>query len=105
MRLLAISLLILLILLISAHLASAWDRYYHYRPHSHFSFRVIVPPPVLLPPPPPIVFRGYYYYEEPRYYGDGCEYREWVPGHWEERWTPYGWERVWVPGHWRYRCR
>jgi hypothetical protein len=25
-----------------------------------------------------------------------------VPGYWEERWSPYGWEKVWVPGYWRY---
>jgi hypothetical protein len=26
-----------------------------------------------------------------------------VPGYWDYRRGPYGWERVWIPGHWQWR--
>jgi hypothetical protein len=54
--------------------------------------------------PPPVYYRGYYsppsYYGPDYYYND--PYRVWVPGYWENRWTPYGWERIWIPGYWQY---
>ncbi len=73
--------------------AIAWHR------HARSHFGIIIAPPPILIGPPVIYYRGYYpppsyYYSEP--------YRVWIPGHWEERWGPYGWERVWIPGHWRY---
>ncbi|MGQ9509719.1 MAG: hypothetical protein ACUVTN_10015 [Thermodesulfobacteriota bacterium] len=96
--------LFFLILFSSMGVASAWERHSHWRPHFHIGFQIILPPPPpILLYPPVVIYREYspsYYYDGPRYYREG--YREWVPGHWEERWTPYGWERIWVPGHWRY---
>jgi hypothetical protein len=26
-----------------------------------------------------------------------------VPGYWDYRQGPYGWERIWIPGHWEWR--
>lgn len=95
--------LVLAILVLSVGPASAWyDRRSHPRSHSHFGV-FIGPPVILLPPPPPV---RYYYYRSypPRdYYEDDRYDRVWVPGHWEYRDGPYGWERVWVPGHWEWR--
>ena len=68
----------------------------------YFSLGVFLPPPVAWtrPPAPVVAYPGYpsYAYYSPRYYG----YRAWVPGHWESRWTPYGWTKVWVRGYWRH---
>jgi hypothetical protein len=86
--------LILLAIFLSSGSASA----------HRFGFGVFVAPPILLPPPPVIYYRGYY--PPPSYYGPDYSYgypdRVRVPGHWEQRWTPYGWERAWIPGYWRY---
>jgi hypothetical protein len=70
--------------------------------HGHFG--IFIAPPPLWVGPPPVYYRGYYpppSYYGPDYYYNG-PYRSWVPGHWENRWTPYGWERVWIPGYWQY---
>lgn len=97
---------LLLVILLSAGQASAWHRPAH---HRHFGFGIIIGPPIILPPPPPIYYRDYYppygyygpgYYGPPGYYDYGR--RVWIPGHWEDRWTPYGWDRVWIPGYWEY---
>jgi len=64
-------------------------------------FGVFIAPPPLLAGPPALYYRGYY----PPYYGPGYysgPSRYWVPGHWESRWTAYGWQRVWAPGYWQY---
>lgn len=67
--------------------------------HGHFGI-FIAPPPFWLGPPA-VYFRGYYGPDYgPDYYSGPSRY--WVPGHWESRWTPYGWQRVWVPGYWHY---
>ncbi len=91
--------LILLTIFVTFESALAWHR----PPRGHF--KVIIPPPPLFLVPPVIYYRGYFpppnSYRSPDYYDDES-YRVWVPGHWEERWGPYGWERVWIPGHWRY---
>jgi len=97
--------LILISFLIVTHNAMAGDRRpYSYRPSHPFSV-YIGPPAVWVAPP--FYFRSYspsyrinpYDYDD--YYRCGS-YRVWVPGYWEERWTPYGWEKVWIPGYWRY---
>jgi hypothetical protein len=89
--------LILLAIFLSSGSALAWHRHFH--GYGHFGI-FIAPPPLWIPPPPAIYYRGYY--PPPAYYGPYYEpYRAWVPGHWEERQTPYGWERIWVPGYWR----
>jgi len=98
------SILILLILisfLLMTDIASARDRRSYYHGYSHSQGIYIGPPAVWISPPP--YYRTYYppyQYYPPDYYG--YSNRVWVPGYWEERWTPYGWERVWVPGYWRY---
>ena len=72
----------------------------HSRGHGHFGI-FIAPPPIWIGPPA-IIYRGYYpppYQYPPNYYEPD---RVWVPGHWEERWAPYGWEKVWIPGYWQY---
>ena len=93
--------LILLAIFLSSGSAFAW-RSHPYRGHGHFGV-VVVPPPVWVSPPA-VYYRGYY--PPPSYYGPDYSYgypdRVWVPGHWEQRWTPYGWERVWIPGYWQY---
>ena len=91
---------IFFIFLLTIDIAQAWHKY-PYR-HHYRDFGIYIGPPVIVIAPP-IYYRWYYppYPYHPSYdcrYG----YRVWVPGHWEERWTPYGWERVWVPGYWRY---
>ena len=96
-KFLIISIVLITIFLVTGA-ASAW-----YRPHRHhhYGFGVFIGPPVIWAPP--LYYRYPYYpdYSPPYgYYNYG--YRVWVPGHWEERWTPYGWERVWIPGYWRY---
>ena len=90
--------LILLTIFLSSGSALAW------RGHSHGHFGVfIAPPPIWVGPP------AYYYpryYPPPSYYGPDYYYapsRVWIPGHWEDRWAPHGWERVWIPGYWEYR--
>ncbi len=92
-------LLILITFLLISGVASARDRYpYHHR-HPYRSEIYISPPAIWIAPP--VYYRPYYSpYRDypPTPYG----YRVWVPGYWEERWTPYGWEKVWVPGYWRY---
>jgi hypothetical protein len=57
-------------------------------------------PPVYYAPPPVVYTRPPAVYYPPY---DYSSYRDWVPGHREQRWTPYGWQRDWVPGYWRYR--
>ena len=71
----------------------------HWRPH--FGFGLYLSPPAAWVAPPPS-YPGYYapYGSYDPYYNG---YRVWVPGHWERRWTPYGWTRVWLPGYWQYR--
>jgi len=99
MKKISFTLLILITFLLTTTIASARDRYpYHHR-HPSRSGIYIGPPGIWISPP--VSYRSYYppYPAYPSYeYG----YRVWVPGYWEERWTPYGWESVWVPGHWRY---
>ncbi|HSB04166.1 MAG TPA: hypothetical protein VLK23_03160 [Thermodesulfobacteriota bacterium] len=81
----------LITILLTSEVASA-----HWR--SHFNFGVYFAPPVVWPP---VV--GYPTYPPFGYYGPGYYgYRAWVPGYWEDRWTPYGWRRIWIPGFWRY---
>ncbi len=64
-------------------------------------FGAFIAPPPLLAGPPALYYRGYYPpYYGPGYYGGPSRY--WVPGHWENRWTAYGWQRVWAPGYWQY---
>jgi hypothetical protein len=98
-KLLVIS-LILLGIFLSSGSALAWRGPYY--GHGHFGF--IIPPPPIWLAPPPVYYRGYY--PPPSYYGPDYYYngpsRYWVPGHWESRWTPYGWQRVWIPGYWQY---
>jgi hypothetical protein len=90
--------LIFLAIFLTSGAALAW----HGGFRGHFGI-FIAPPPIVIGPPA-IYFRGYYprpgYYGPDYYYND--PYRVWVPGHWEKRWTPYGWERVWIPGYWQY---
>ncbi len=95
-KIIMISLILLVIFLSSG---SAFAHRIHFRgwigPH------IFLPPPPIVFSPPGVYFRGYY--PPPAYYEPYYEpHRVWVPGHWEERQTPYGWERVWVPGYWRY---
>jgi len=93
MKKLLILAMVLLVLLLAAGPASAWRG--HPRGHSHFG--IFVAPPVFFGPPP-LVYPRYY---APQYYDPA--YRVWVPGYWDYRDTPYGWERVWMPGHWEWR--
>lgn len=97
-RILIISVLIFILLFFSKNTFS-WHRH----PRHYFSFGIVfAPPPIVIGPP--VIYWNYYMppppkvYEPPYYI---CPNRVWVPGYWEERWTPYGWERVWVPGYWR----
>jgi hypothetical protein len=95
----AFILLILITFLIITGFALARDRRpYHHRPPDHSGI-YIRPRGIWISPP--VYYRSYYppYRAYPSY---GYGYRVWVPGYWEERWTPYGWESVWVPGYWRY---
>jgi hypothetical protein len=99
------SILILLILisfLITTDIASARDGRHYYHGPSYRSGFYISPPVIRIAPP--VHYRPYYpsyrIYPPADYYEYG--YKVWVPGYWEERWMPYGWERVWVPGYWRY---
>ena len=98
-KIMMISLILLTIFLTSGS-AVAGHRYFR----GHFGIFIPPPPPILIGPPA-IYYREYYppprYYGPPEYYYSE-PYREWVLGHWEERWGPYGWEKVWTPGHWRY---
>jgi hypothetical protein len=86
--------LVLLILALTVGPVLAWRG--HPRGHSHFGF--FIGPPVFFVPPPTVYPRYYY---PPEYYDPG--YRVWVPGYWDYRDTPYGWERVWIPSHWEWR--
>jgi hypothetical protein len=90
--------LIILAIFLSSGSAFAWFRPYY----GHFG--VFIAPPPIWVAPPPVYYRGYYpppsYYGQDYYYND--PYRVWVPGYWENRWTPYGWERIWIPGYWQY---
>jgi len=95
LTLVAIS-LILLTLFLSSGPALAW------RGHGHFG--PFVAPPPFWAGPPAVYYRGYY--PPPGYYGPDYYYgpsRVWIPGHWEDRWTPSGWQRAWIPGYWEYR--
>lgn len=99
MRKILLTLLILISFLIITDFASARDRRLYPHRHPYHSGIYIRPPALLIPPP--VYYRSYYpHYRAYPYYEYG--YRVWVPGYWEERWTPYGWESVWVPGYWRY---
>ncbi|MCJ7704842.1 MAG: hypothetical protein MUO28_04800, partial [Desulfobacterales bacterium] len=90
-------LLILITFLLTTTITSARDRYpYHHR-HPYRSGIHIGPPDIditsgLLSVILPSLSSPSFLYG----------YRVWVPGYWEERWTPYGCESAWVPGHWRY---
>jgi len=97
MKKILITAIVMLILVLTTGVVSAW----HSHPRLHFG--LFFTPPVLLPPPP-VYFRSYYPpygYYPPDYYNSS--YRVWVPGYWERRWTPHGWRRSWVPGYWEYR--
>jgi hypothetical protein len=92
--------LVILTLLLSTSPVFAWHRGHH---HSGVfigpPFFFFAPPPIYIAPPP-------FYYLPPPYYYDGYysrDYRVWVPGYWDYRRAPYGWERAWIPGHWEYR--
>jgi len=93
-KLLIISLILLGIfsgIFLSSGSAFAWHR-------GHFG--VFIGPPRVWVGPPAVYYRGYYPpYYGPDYYSGPSRY--WVPGHWESRWTPYGWQRFWVPGYWQ----
>lgn len=92
--------LTLLVILLTTGVASAWHRHhFSHRHHSHFG--VFIGSPFVLIGPP-VYHRPYYPYYR-AYPPEGYGYQVWVPGYWEERWTPHGWEKVWVPGYWRYR--
>ncbi len=86
--------LVLLTLFLSSGSALAWHR-------GHF--RIVLPPPPFWVGPPAVYYPRYY--PAPNYYPPGyyAPYRVWVPGHWEDRWTPSGWQRIWLPGYWEYR--
>lgn len=93
-KLLILSLIVLSlgIFLTSGSTAFAWHR-------GHFG--IFLPPPPFWVGPPAVYYRGYYpHYYGPDYYSGPSRY--WVPGHWDSRWTPYGWQRAWVPGYWQY---
>ncbi len=83
-----ISLVLVAIFLWSGQ-ALAWHR-------GHFG--IFIGPRLWVGPP---AFYSPGYYPPPVYYSS--PYRAWVPGHWESRWTPYGWQRAWIPGYWAYR--
>lgn len=119
--------LLLIVLVATLEPASAWTRHgsghgyrhgsahgyghgyrhgYGYYPRGYSNFGVFIGPPAIFVPPPLPPLRYYYYdsYPPDRYYdyyeqGD----RVWVPGYYEYRRTPYGWQRVWIPGHWEWR--
>ena len=84
-------------LLLSSGSALAW--------HGHYRgpFGIFPAPPPFWVGPPAVYYRGYY--PTPGYYPPGYyePYRVWVPGYWQDRWTPHGWQRVWIPGYWQYR--
>lgn len=88
-KLMILSLVLLIVFMITGP-AWAWH---------HRGFGVFIGPPVVLAPP--VYYGGYY--APYSYYGPGYYYgpRVWIPGHWEQRWTPYGWQRFWLPGYWR----
>ncbi len=86
--------IVLLITLLAVGQALAWRG--HPRVYSHFG--IFIGPPVFFVPPLSVYPRYYY---PPNYYDSG--YRVWVPGHWDYRDTPYGWERLWIRGHWEWR--
>jgi len=92
--------LVLLALSLAAGPASAGSS-------SYFQFGVILGPPFFYFPPPPVYYAPppAYYWPPPYYYGGYYppSYRVWVPGYWDYRRTPYGWERAWIPGHWEWR--
>jgi hypothetical protein len=90
--------LILLTLFLSSGSALAW------RGHSRGHFGVFIAPPPIWVGPPAYYHPGYF--PPPSDYGPDYYYgpsRVWIPGHWEDRWAPHGWERVWIPGYWDYR--
>ena len=87
--------LILLTIFLSSGSALAWYR-------GHFGI-FVTPPPFWVGPP---AFYNPGYYPPPGYYGPNYYYapsRVWIPGYWENRWTPYGRVRAWIPGYWEYR--
>jgi hypothetical protein len=89
-----IATIVLAVLLLTTGVASA---------HGRFGFGIFIAPPIFVAPAPVYPYPYPYHYRPYRDYGPyDHSYREWVPGYWEERWGPYGWERAWVPGYWRY---
>ena len=82
-------LLILTTFLLTTTIASARDGRSHYHRPSYHSGMYTGPPGTWISPP--VYYRSYYppYRAYPSY---GYDYRVWVPGYWEERWTPYGWK-------------
>ena len=87
---------ILMVIFVMAGSASAWGRGFH----GGFGgprFGVFIGPPAVWGPP------AYYRAYPPPYPYYNYDNRVWIPGHWENRQTPYGWERAWVPGYWQYR--
>jgi hypothetical protein len=84
---------VVVVLLLSAGIASARGRW---------GFGVLINPPVYVSPAPvpPSVYQSYPDYDRSAYAYD--EYREWVPGHWEQRPGQFGWRSVWIPGHWSF---
>lgn len=91
-KLLVLGLIIIGIFLSSGSTAFAWHRGF-----GHFG--VFIAPPPLLAGPPAVYYRGYYPYYGQGYYSGPSRY--WVPGHWENRWTAFGWQRIWAPGYWQ----
>ena len=89
MRKVLTTIMILVFLLLSGGTALA---------HWRFGFGVGVPSPFVWASPYPGYYApyGHYSYGYPGY-------RVWIPGHWEQRWTSYGWRRAWIPGYWEYR--
>ena len=87
--------LILLTIVLSSGSALAWHR-------GHFGI-FVAPPPFWVGPP---AFYNPGYYPPPGYYARNYYYapsRVWIPGYWENRWTPSGRVRAWIPGYWEYR--
>ena len=86
---------ILLTIVLSSGLALAWHP-------GHFG-SFVAPPPFWAGPP---AFYNPGYYPPPGYYAPNYYYapsRVWIPGYWENRWTPSGRVRAWIPGYWEYR--
>lgn len=95
-KVILVSLILLTVIILSGP-AFAWHG--HFRGH----FGVFLAPSPFWVGPPAVYYPGYYpppVDYGPDYYGP---YRVWIPGHWENRWTPSGWQRAWIRGYWEYR--